>query len=175
VKPRIGSGSRGIRQVTVEELHTVPTDGEWLIQELLPGMEYSVDVLIGPSGAELAAVPRERLKVDSGVAVAARTVRDSALQTLAFKAAKAAGIRGVANVQFKRDRNGAPKLMEINPRFPGTMSLTVAAGANLPELVVTIADGQPVVAPQWNEVAIVRTLATHVVDTSFDAALQAAG
>ena len=168
VKPRIGSGSRGIRVVHRHELDSVPTDGGWLIQELLPGMEYSVDVLVGLDGAPLAAVPRERLKVDSGVAVAARTVKDPVLEGLALKAAIAAGIRGVANVQFKLDRFGAPRLMEINPRFPGTMAITVAAGANLPQLVVDLADGKHVEPPTWSEVAIVRTLATHVVSVDFD-------
>jgi carbamoyl-phosphate synthase large subunit len=110
------------------------------------------------------------MKVDSGVAVTARTVKDSELEDMAVRAAQLVGIRGVANVQFKRDVNGLPRLMEINPRFPGTMALTVLAGANLPQLRVDIADGKKVDPPKWREIAIVRTLAAHEVDPgAFDA------
>mgnify|MGYP000349666652 CR=1 FL=1 len=56
--------------------------------------------------------------------------------------ARRVGIRYVANVQFRRDFSGRPRLLEINPRFPGTMSLTVAAGVNMPELCLRDACGE---------------------------------
>lgn len=164
LKPRSGSGSRGIRRL--DSLDELEASDDWLVQELLPGAEYSVDVLIAADGQVLAAVPRERLKVDSGVAVAARTVVDPELQELAGRAALAVGIRGVANVQLKRDRQGRPRLLEINPRLAGTMELTVLAGANLPALWVELAEGRTVTPPQWRETAIVRTLVSHEVDPS---------
>ena len=173
-KPRSGSGSRGIRMVDASTLASVPADGNWLIQECLPGAEYSVDVLIGPNGEALAAVPRERLRVDSGVATVARTVKDPQLQRLALDAAQLVGIRGVANVQLKRDANGMPKLMEINPRFPGTMALTVEAGANLPKLVMDIAEDKTVTSPEWKETAMVRTFSETFVDPALFAAVDKA-
>ena len=47
-----------------------------------------------------------------------------------------AGIRGCANVQFKRGADGVFKLLEVNPRFPGTLPLTTAAGIDMPKLMV---------------------------------------
>jgi predicted ATP-grasp superfamily ATP-dependent carboligase len=39
-------------------------------------------------------------------------------------------------VEFKLDpRDGRPKLMEINPRFWGSLSLAIAAGVNFPYLL----------------------------------------
>ena len=55
------------------QLAGFPRDGTLLVQEFVPGEEYSVDVLASRDGRIAAAVPRARLKVDSGIAVAART------------------------------------------------------------------------------------------------------
>ena len=52
------------------------------MQEHLPGPEYSLDVLARADGHVAAVVPRERLKVDSGIAVTGRTLHDEALETL---------------------------------------------------------------------------------------------
>ena len=48
--------------------------------------------------------------------------------------------------------------MEINPRFPGTMPLTVAAGVEMPELALGMALGEEVhITGAFSEVAMVRT------------------
>ena len=165
VKPRTGSGSRGVRVVRgPEELSRLPRGKEWLVQEYLSGAEYSVDVLADRQGRVLSEVPRERLKVDSGVAVAGRTILDEELQTLARKVCRVIGLEYVANVQFRKDGQGLPKLLEVNPRFPGTMPLTVAAGVDMPWLALLLALSLPVpsrVEPA--EVAMVRTWQEHFV------------
>ena len=50
--------------------------------------------------------------------------------------ARAVGLTSVANVQLKRDADGVPALLEVNPRFPGAMPLTIAAGVDMPSLVL---------------------------------------
>lgn len=138
-KPRRGSGGRDVTVVAgPAELARLPTDGTWLVQELLPGPEHSIDVLATTSGRVVAAVPRSRLKVDSGVAVAGRTVDDPELVGIGHRVAAAIGLTSVANVQVKADAAGRPRLLEVNPRFPGTMPLTVAAGVDMP--VLSVAD-----------------------------------
>ncbi|NND55949.1 MAG: ATP-grasp domain-containing protein [Xanthomonadales bacterium] len=142
VKPRSGSGSRGVRIVKrLSDLNGIDTDGRHLVQEYLPGAEYSVDVYVAGDGRVVASVIRERIKVDSGIAVISKTVIDEEISELAARIARLVGIRFVANIQFRRDRDGRPRLLEINPRFPGTMSLTVAAGVNMPELCLREARG----------------------------------
>lgn len=136
-KPRQGAGGVGALLVkTARDLTALPQDGSYLIQEFLPGAEYSVDVYIDRKGTAIAAVPRLRMKVDSGVAVAARTVQMPELTSLAIQTAMHVGIRYVANIQFKQTLNGEYKLLEINPRFPGTLPLTAAAGVDIPQLLL---------------------------------------
>jgi carbamoyl-phosphate synthase large subunit len=159
VKPRSGSGSRGIRLLENRaELEALERDGTLLVQEHLPGPEYSLDVLARADGHVAAVVPRERLKVDSGIAVTGRTLKDDALDTFARAVARAIELTTVANVQVKIDAAGEPALLEVNARFPGTMPLTVAAGVDMPRLAVMEALGEtiPDGPLPFEEIAMVR-------------------
>jgi carbamoyl-phosphate synthase large subunit len=169
VKPRVGSGSRGIQAIDrVEELERLPRDGSLLVQELLPGPEYSLDVLARSDGRVISVVPRERLKVDSGVAVTSRTLHDEGLEAIGRTVAGLIGLTGVANVQVKRDAHGDPALLEVNPRFPGTMALTVASGVDMPWLCLaeTLGEPMPDAALAFSDVAMVRFLQERFL--SFD-------
>lgn len=165
-KPRQGAGSRGIRVVPDRAaLEALPTDEGLIVQDLLPGEEYSVDVIADATGHVVAAVPRTRARVDSGVAIAGRTVHDEELQETAAIIARAIGLVGVANVQLRRDRAGRAMLLEVNPRFPGALPLTIAAGVDIPSLVVDLFLGAelPRRVP-FREVASVRFLEDIVVE-----------
>jgi carbamoyl-phosphate synthase large subunit len=175
VKPRSGSGSRGVHRVDeVEELTRLPRDATLLVQEYLPGIEYSLDVLARADGAIVTVVPRSRLKVDSGIAVTGRVVHDESLERIGALVAKRIGLTSVANVQVKLTGDGEPALLEVNPRFPGTMSLTVASGVNMPRLCVQEALGieMPSEMP-FAEIAMVRFLEEHFMDFSEIEAMQA--
>lgn len=97
----------------------------------LPGDEYSVDVL-ADAGATRAAVVRRRTRATGGLALTSTVVEAADVEAAAREVVAAVGLSFVANVQFRRDADGVPRLLEINPRIPGTIGLTVAAGANLP-------------------------------------------
>ena len=144
VKPRLGAGSRGVVKIgRRDDLEALPKDGSLLLQEYLPGEEFSVDVYVRCDGRVIGAVPRERMKIDSGIAVAARSVHVPDVIDSAIRTAQAIGIRYVANVQFKRASDGIFKLLEVNPRFPGTLPLTIAAGVDMPKLMVDEVAGRP--------------------------------
>jgi carbamoyl-phosphate synthase large subunit len=167
VKPRSGSGSRGIRRVDeATGLEGLPRDSTLLVQELLPGPEYSLDVFASREGEVLAVVPRERLKVDSGIAITGRTSHDPELQEFGARVARLIGLNTVANVQAKGAAEGVPALLEVNPRFPGTMPLTIAAGVDMPRLAVEEAldRGVPTEAIPFEDVAMVRYFSEHVFD-----------
>ncbi len=164
-KPRRGAGSRGVRSVADREaLEALPLDEDLIVQDFLPGQEYSVDVLADRDSNVVAAVPRTRARVDSGVAIAGRTLRDAELQRTASAVARAIGLVGVANVQLRRDREGVAKLLEVNPRFPGALPLTIAAGVDIPSLVVDLFLGAELPGSlDFREVASVRHLEDVIV------------
>jgi predicted ATP-grasp superfamily ATP-dependent carboligase len=50
---------------------------------------------------------------------------------------------GVGMVEFKVDpRDGIPKLMELNPRFWGSLSLAIVSGVDFPYLILKMARGE---------------------------------
>ena len=167
VKPRLGAGSRGIAKIGCrQDFDTQPKDGSVMLQEYLPGEEFSVDVYVRRDGVVIGAVPRERMKVDSGIAIASRTVNVPEVIKAAIRTAEIIGIRGVANVQFKRAADGVFKLLEVNPRFPGTLPLTAAAGVDIPKLMVDEAMGRrmPDRLLPFKELMVVRYWTEHYFD-----------
>jgi carbamoyl-phosphate synthase large subunit len=165
-KPRQGAGSRGVRLVPdADALRALPMDQDLIVQEFLPGEEYSVDVIADASHRVVAAGPRTRARVDSGVAIAGRTVHDPELEDAAARIAEAIGLVGVANVQLRRDRSGRAVLLEVNPRFPGALPLTIASGVDIPSLVVDLFLGRelPERLP-FREIATVRFLEDIILD-----------
>ena len=142
-KPCLGAGSRGAMIIQDQkELDALPKDNSYLVQELLTGEEYSVDVYIHSNGSPLAAVPRLRMKIDSGIAVASQTKNIPESAQMALKIIQKVGITYVANFQFKANTKGEFKLLEINPRFPGTLPLTAAAGIDIPKLLIKDIQGE---------------------------------
>jgi carbamoyl-phosphate synthase large subunit len=172
-KPRQGSGGRGVRLIdSADQLRTVPDDGSYLVQENLPGVEHSLDVLAYADGRVAAVVPRSRLKVDSGIAVAGCVDADERLVAIGRRVAEAIELTSVANVQVKADVDGRPRLLEVNPRFPGSMPLTVASGVDMPRLALADAIGSPVPSPvPFRPVAMVRHWEDVVVDVDAFACL----
>jgi predicted ATP-grasp superfamily ATP-dependent carboligase len=62
---------------------------------------------------------------------------------MAFTLLKALDWFGVAMVEFKLDpRDNTPKLMELNPRFWGSLALAIEAGVNFPYLLLRMARGE---------------------------------
>jgi predicted ATP-grasp superfamily ATP-dependent carboligase len=55
---------------------------------------------------------------------------------------RAIGLEGCSMVEFRRDREGRPILMEINPRIAGSVALAVSAGVDFPTLTYDWALGK---------------------------------
>ena len=59
--------------------------------------------------------------------------------------AKAIGLQGVCEVEFRRDAENRPLLMEINARLAGTIENAVRSGVDFPLMIWNLATGQDVV------------------------------
>ncbi|HEY8046838.1 MAG TPA: ATP-grasp domain-containing protein [Streptosporangiaceae bacterium] len=168
LKPRTGSGSRDISVLaSARELAALDRSAEFIVQEYLPGEEYSIDVLADTSSHVIAAVPRVRARVDSGVSVAGRTIHDPELEHFGATVATVTGLTYIANVQARRDAAGHASLLEVNPRAPGALPLTMASGVDMPRLAMDALRGLPV--PEhvdFHEMAMVRFLDERFMDLS---------
>jgi carbamoyl-phosphate synthase large subunit len=117
------------------------------VAEYLPGREFSVDVLCR-NGETLSTIVRDRLATVGGMATHAVVIDHPEAEKTARQVVELIGLSYVVNVQFRCDRHGVPRLMEVNPRIPGTIGLTVAAGVNMPYLAVKQALGEEFVPRQ---------------------------
>ncbi len=139
VKPRFGRGSQSLYKVEdQDQLQNLPlNDGEFILQEFIPGKEFTVDIFARPDGVVLQVVPRERIMVKAGQIYKGRTVKRVNLIELAKGVAEKFGINGPCNIQFI-ERNNRFYLIEVNPKFAAGLPLTVNAGVNIPLLLIKI-------------------------------------
>ncbi|PXV60019.1 carbamoyl-phosphate synthase large subunit [Dysgonomonas alginatilytica] len=158
-KPRSGSGSRGIIITSSPERNVLEKlkMENYMVQEFIGGTEYSIDLMLNEDGSVAAAVVRERLKIDSGVVIASRTIKNKRIQDYCIKIAQAVGVTYGVNIQVIVDDSGNPYLLEINPRFSGGLSLVVESGPNIPAMCVEHAlSGKPIPYVDYKELAMVR-------------------
>lgn len=159
-KPRRGVSSRDVYELrSPAEYPLVERIDDPVVQPKVDGTEYTVDVY--RSGDETTAVPRERVDTRAGISYVGRVVDDERLAALAAQVVDDLGIRGPANVQCFVDGDDV-WLFEVNPRFSGSLTLTMEAGLNSPLLALQWAVGDSVTHPDaidevtmqrfWNEV-----------------------
>ena len=129
-------GSRGAQRVdTVEQLESVLRQNvDLLIQEFIPGQEYTLDVLADLEGRVLSVVPRERLEVRAGEVSKSRTVYRKDLIEQGKYIVEKLGAIGPVTVQCI-DNGQQVYWIEVNPRFGGGVSLAIQAGVDYPLLL----------------------------------------
>jgi carbamoyl-phosphate synthase large subunit len=142
VKPRYGFASLNMFIVNNDrELFGCFEADMHIIQEMLPGAEYGIDILNDLNGQVLSCVVKRKLKMRAGETDQAITVKDKRLLDLAVFLGESMGHAGPLDV----DVFATPErisVLEFNPRFGGGYPLSHAAGARFPELMLDMAKGK---------------------------------
>lgn len=155
IKPRISSGSRGLKIVERKEdfkdsYMRVHRDFPFpMVQEFIPrGGAFGVSVLFGRNGEMLATFAHRRLReypVTGGPSTLCESIEAPEMVDFSIRMLSALEWFGVAMVEFRLDRRDKkPKLMEVNPRFWGSLPLAVHAGVDFPYLLFRLACGEKV-------------------------------
>jgi carbamoyl-phosphate synthase large subunit len=138
VKPRQGSGSRGLFKVcTIEEVRFFSNYLKDIVvqEEILPAdEEYTIGVFMLSEGEAVGTMILKR-SLMSGLSYRMQVFEDAELSECAIQAVKALGLVGAANVQLRRTKDG-PKVFEINPRFSSSTSVRAHFGFNEPEMAI---------------------------------------
>lgn len=151
-------------------------DVEMLATEIIPGRgdaHFSYYSYLDERGEPLFHFTKQKIRqfpIAFGLACYQVTRWRADVAALGLRFFQGAGLRGIGNVEFKRDqRDGRLKLMECNHRFTAADMLVTAAGIDIPLLAYRRAAGQP--APQfghfreglwlWHSVEDLRALATY--------------
>jgi predicted ATP-grasp superfamily ATP-dependent carboligase len=154
IKPRVSSGSFGIaylkrREDLIPLYQKIHTQYPFpLIQEWIPdgGGVFGLSALFDEASNVKAAFVHRKLRmypVQGGPSTLREGVHHPQVMELGLSLLKSLNWRGVAMVEFKLDpRDGIPKLMEVNPRFWGSLQLAIASRVDFPYLILRMAQGE---------------------------------
>lgn len=157
VKPVSGSGSAGIIYLSAKKNIDWKTHwnkyGPLIIQERISenGKAQGVSLLFDKSGTCKAYFAHERLQQypnSGGPSTDRVSISANNLVNMSVKLLKHLNWVGVAMVEWKVDpKTNIPKLMEINPRFWGSLELAVRSGVDFPVLYAKAAMGKKLPDP----------------------------
>jgi carbamoyl-phosphate synthase large subunit len=154
VKPNSGSASIGIiRPQGLAELQALVPE-KYIVQELLQGKEYTVNMFFDQKGELRCAIPHLRIEVRSGEVSKGRTEHVSLLTDAATRLSSVlSGAEGPLCFQAIVDpQTGRYGVFEINARFGGGFPLAHAAGAKFSRWLLEESLGMvPTCTDSWIE------------------------
>jgi predicted ATP-grasp superfamily ATP-dependent carboligase len=113
-----------------------------MIQEYIKGDGFGFFALLN-HGKPRAIFSHKRIRefpITGGPSTAAESVFDPKLKEHGLELLKKLNWHGSAMVEFKKDiRDGSFKLMELNPKFWGSLELAIASGVDFPYLTCCMA------------------------------------
>ena len=113
-----------------------------LVQEYIPGDGYGVSVLFN-HGELRALFTHRRLReypITGGPSTLRESVRHPEMEKIAIDLLKYINWHGVAMIEFKLNkRTDRPVLIEVNPRFWGSINQAIASGVDFPFLLYKMA------------------------------------
>jgi biotin carboxylase len=158
VKPTVGTGADGFRVLRPgrpelaeifgptqpvalldDVVHALDQSGSvpLLVMPVLPGAEFSVDVLAADGRLHAALIRRktdDRRRVD--------LVDDPDVTRIVVAVVAAVGLSMLANVQLRCDSSGRIWLLEVNARASGGLYQAASVGWNLPWAAIRLAQGR---------------------------------
>jgi predicted ATP-grasp superfamily ATP-dependent carboligase len=151
--------SRGLPVVRVAEtdeelraiLAPIPPEDRLIVQEVLSGPLVGLSLVLDRAGEVVARFQQVARRVwpvpAGGSSLAVSVAPDEDLVARAAAMLVGIGFWGLAQLQFLTGRDGGAALIDVNPRFYGSMPLATAAGVNLPAAWQAVATEAPLPAP----------------------------
>jgi carbamoyl-phosphate synthase large subunit len=116
-----------------------------ILQKYVKGIEYNVIGLGDGKGKRVAAVPiRKQYITDKGKAWGGISISDKKIMELTDHFLSQTKWRGAFELELMKDDKNDYVLLEINPRIPAWVYLSVGAGQNIPEALTRLALGEEV-------------------------------
>jgi predicted ATP-grasp superfamily ATP-dependent carboligase len=119
-----------------------------IVQEWIPdgGGVYGFSTLYDENSSVKAAFVHKKLRmypVQGGASTLGEGVEHPQVMEMGLSLLKSLNWVGVGMAEFKIDpRDGIPKLMEVNPRFWGSLQLAIISGVDFPYLILKLAKGE---------------------------------
>jgi predicted ATP-grasp superfamily ATP-dependent carboligase len=160
-KPRVGEGGRGILRIDNEEqFHAAlakldGAQGQYIAQALIDGYDIDCSVLCR-DGRVLASTEQHPIVRDrSGFSAATDIVVEPDADVLAVARDMLLKLKwnGIVHIDLRRAKNGEVFVIELNPRYWGTLLASLYAGVNFPQLALENAFGRQFAIPHYSRTA----------------------
>jgi carbamoyl-phosphate synthase large subunit len=180
VKPRRGSGARSIHPAADRremEFFIGYVKEPVMVQRLMGGPEFSIDLLCDLDGRCLNAIPRTMIESRGGESIKGTVIHDEELIELGRDVGEAIGVRGPCTVQAFRDPEVGLAITDVNTRFGGAFPAPMYAarpGRTYPELIVRMAGGEAI-EPHVGDFADGHTFTRYFWQLELDAQLRPTG
>jgi carbamoyl-phosphate synthase large subunit len=118
-----------------------------MVQRLMGGDEFSIDILCDLDGRCLNAIPRTMIESRGGESIKGTVIADRELIELGRSVAEALPVRGPCTVQAFRDPEIGLGITDVNTRFGGAFPAPMYAarpGRTYPELIARMAAGETI-------------------------------
>ena len=165
-KPRTGRGSAGLMLIRDAAAlagwrSVVDSASDVIVQELVRGSEFTVQVVANRHG-ELQAIVPVRVHAKRGITLSASTDGNARVIASCRQLHAAFPTAGVVNVQGMLDDAGEFWPFEVNPRVSTTVCLVIAAGVDPLALFHAPASAAVSLAPFTNGLAMERFWETSI-------------
>ncbi|MEE4359558.1 MAG: ATP-grasp domain-containing protein [Desulfococcaceae bacterium] len=162
LKPFIGEGGNGIKLIpSAKQFHRFFADKEnpnlykhFLIQEYIKGWDTDLSVLCknGKIRACTVQVPLVKHGGDFSFGKIIRFIRHDEILDTGKKLLSLLGWNGIVHIDFLiEEKSGDVKILEMNPRFWGSLYGSVSAGVNFPYLACLAALGESFPCPRYEK------------------------
>ncbi len=149
IKPVAGIDSEGAAKLSlsddVSRYMAHPPAGALVLQEYLAGQDVDVSVLC--DHGKVLAVTCQKAGRDS---LSREIIDDKPAIALATEVVEKLHWHGLAHLDLRRNAEGKVHVLELNPRFWGSVVYSVWAGVNFAHLGVQLAMGTPFAKPRAN-------------------------
>lgn len=117
--------------------------GDYIIQDLIVGEEYTIDIFCNFEGEPIYITPRIRIATRSGEVNKTKIHNDPILIEQVIQIIKVLKPKGPLTIQaIRSDKDGEYYFIEVNVRFGGGAPLSMMAGANSAEALYDIMNGK---------------------------------
>jgi len=149
IKPKSGSSSINSFMVNnLEELNTYRSlIKDPIVQDLMEGKEFTVDVFLDFDGNLITVVPRLRMATRSGEISKGKIIKDNEIIEDIKKLVEVLKPIGHITVQLMKTKKGI-EYIEINPRFGGGAPMSIQSGADSSENLYRLLMGEKL---EYNE------------------------
>jgi hypothetical protein len=156
-KPALGVGSRNCREILTGEEAKAQGPG-MVYTKLLPGNDWVVDAIKTDEGWHL--LTREVSRQRGGADVIFRYLRSEELEKITIQVADRLEA-SVINVQFRKDADGKPYVIDVGTRLSGASCAALHVGVNWIAGVLGVSgwwdphiESNPQIVRRWEEIPV---------------------